>query len=98
MQRSESGRPRARDLLQAYYKTTVPKDPPKEPTPYDIDSEIFNTPLFLTKFLRETHLVDVIRKDSELITEIKEIDGNMKTLVYENYDKFISATDTIKQV
>lgn len=30
--------------------------------------------------------------------EIREIDGDMKTLVYENYNKFISATDTIRKV
>lgn len=33
-----------------------------------------------------------------LIVEIREIDGDMKTLVYENYSKFISATDTIRKV
>ncbi|KAG0747218.1 hypothetical protein G6F57_006489 [Rhizopus arrhizus] len=30
--------------------------------------------------------------------EIREIDGDMKTLVYENYNKFISATDTIRKM
>ena len=30
--------------------------------------------------------------------EIKELDGDMKTLVYNNYNKFIAATDTIKKV
>jgi hypothetical protein len=30
--------------------------------------------------------------------EMREIDGDMKTLVYENYSKFISATDTIRKV
>lgn len=33
-----------------------------------------------------------------LYVEIREIDGDMKTLVYENYNKFISATDTIRKV
>ena len=31
-------------------------------------------------------------------TEIRKLDSNLKTLVYENYNKFISATDTIKKV
>ena len=31
-------------------------------------------------------------------TEIKSLDSDMQTLVYENYNKFISATDTIKKV
>lgn len=29
---------------------------------------------------------------------MREIEGDMKTLVYENYSKFISATDTIRKV
>jgi len=34
----------------------------------------------------------------ERVTEVRELDGNMKTLVYDNYNKFISATDTIRKV
>jgi hypothetical protein len=33
-----------------------------------------------------------------LIIEIRTIDGELQTLVYENYNKFISATDVIKNV
>jgi len=34
----------------------------------------------------------------ERVPEVRELDGNMKTLVYDNYNKFISATDTIRKV
>ena len=33
-----------------------------------------------------------------LFLEIKSLDSDMQTLVYENYNKFISATDTIRKV
>lgn len=32
------------------------------------------------------------------LKEIKSLDSDMQTLVYENYNKFISATDTIRKV
>ena len=32
------------------------------------------------------------------IVEIRSLDSEMQTLVYENYNKFISATDTIRKV
>ena len=32
------------------------------------------------------------------LTEIRSLDSDMQTLVYENYNKFISATDTIRKV
>jgi len=35
---------------------------------------------------------------SNRTSETKALDGEMKTLVYENYSKFISATETIKTV
>ena len=31
-------------------------------------------------------------------TEIRELDGDMQRLVYENYSKFIKATDMIREV
>jgi hypothetical protein len=34
----------------------------------------------------------------DLFLEIQHLDGDMKTLVYENYTKFIAATDTIRSV
>lgn len=30
--------------------------------------------------------------------EIRSLDSDMQTLVYENYNKFISATETIREV
>ena len=37
-------------------------------------------------------------KESEMVRHIKALDSDMQTLVYENYNKFISATDTIRKV
>lgn len=39
-----------------------------------------------------------MRRDDQLIREIKELDTSMQMLVYENYNKFISATDTIRKM
>ena len=33
-----------------------------------------------------------------MVRDIKALDSDMQTLVYENYNKFISATDTIRKV
>ncbi|CAG8771609.1 19004_t:CDS:2, partial [Racocetra fulgida] len=38
------------------------------------------------------------KKADPLDIEIRQLDGDMKTLVYENYNKFISATDTIRKM
>ena len=37
-------------------------------------------------------------QEGEIVRQIHSLDSDMQTLVYENYNKFISATDTIKQM
>jgi len=36
--------------------------------------------------------------ESSLIHQIQDLDSDMQTLVYENYNKFILATDTIRKM
>lgn len=43
-------------------------------------------------------LEELMQLQNNLTSEIKALDGNMQTLVYENYNKFISATDTIRSM
>lgn len=48
--------------------------------------------------MRERSLVDVIEKNNELFTESKSLDNDQQTLVYENYSKFMAASDTLSQL
>ncbi len=40
----------------------------------------------------------MLQRSNELSLEIKELESDMQMLVYENYNKFISATDTIQEM
>ena len=40
----------------------------------------------------------LIDKERELVRETQSLDSEMQTLVYENYNKFILATDTIRKM
>jgi vacuolar protein sorting-associated protein 51 len=66
--------------------------------PTNIDSPGFDPESYVTKLLRETRLTQLIDKEQVLTKQIKTLDNEMQTLVYENYNKFISATDTIRQM
>jgi vacuolar protein sorting-associated protein 51 len=48
--------------------------------------------------LRTTHLESLLMKHIEMSTEIKSLDSDMQMLVYENYNKFIYATETIRSM
>jgi hypothetical protein len=43
-------------------------------------------------------LIAGAQTDRELKKEVRKLDSELKTLVYENYSKFISATDTIRKM
>lgn len=48
------------------------------------------------EILREKSLQELLDADHNLMLEIKALDSDMQMLVYENYNKFITATDTIR--
>lgn len=48
--------------------------------------------------LANSTLEGVLRAESGLINEIKGLDGERKALVYDNYSKLITATDTIRRM
>ncbi|KAJ1815308.1 hypothetical protein LPJ60_005759, partial [Coemansia sp. RSA 2675] len=45
--------------------------------------------------LLEQGVSELLATDIKLVGQVRQIDGDMKTMVYENYSKFISATETI---
>jgi hypothetical protein len=65
--------------------------------------QMINSPSFqpqrYVKHLLQTGSMDtLLRKDDELVFEVKSLDSDMQMLVYENYNKFIAATDTIRKM
>lgn len=48
--------------------------------------------------LQECNLKQIMDHENEIIKDTQTLHSDMQTLVYENYNKFISATDTIKKV
>ena len=51
---------------------------------------------FIDNLLHEEGLQTLLSKHEQLATDIRSLDSDMQMLVYENYSKFISATDTIR--
>lgn len=51
---------------------------------------------YLKQLLNGTRLPQLLQKQLQISSEVKTLDSDMQMLVYENYNKFISATDTIR--
>ncbi|KAA6417142.1 MAG: hypothetical protein FRX49_12897 [Trebouxia sp. A1-2] len=104
---------RVRDLLSSYYgnqpASSSGTGTPEAVTPSrkggfggsrgsGLDSAAFDADRYLSQLLRSTRLDGLLSKHVEMSTEIKVLDSDMQMLVYENYNKFISATDTIRSM
>jgi len=64
----------------------------------DINGPQFEPDVYLSRLIKERSLTELMDKEAEMVQHIKSLDSDMQTLVYENYNKFISATDTIRTV
>ncbi|GLI70392.1 hypothetical protein VaNZ11_015174 [Volvox africanus] len=61
-----------------------------------IDTPTFNADQHTSDILRIFSLEKLMVEHRNMAREIKNIDSDMQQLVYENYNKFITATDTIR--
>ncbi|KAF8459489.1 Vps51/Vps67-domain-containing protein [Terfezia claveryi] len=63
-----------------------------------MDREGFIADKYVHTLCSNSDLKELLRIENELVNEIRGFDGERKALVYDNYSKLISATDTIKKM
>ncbi|KAH3744827.1 vacuolar protein sorting-associated protein 51 [Pelomyxa schiedti] len=71
---------------------------PEEVADININSPTFNAQAYFNTLIKSMNLVALSARDKELVAEMKDLDEKMKALVYDNYNKFINATDTIRKM
>lgn len=67
-------------------------------SPLDINGQHFEPNLYLDKLFKESTLKQVMDQENEIIKDTQTLHSDMQTLVYENYNKFITATDTVRKM
>ena len=60
-----------------------------------LDEPGFDAEAYVQELLKTSNLRTVLKTEAALVSEIKNLDGEQKALVYDNYSKLISATQTI---
>lgn len=61
-----------------------------------MDGSGFESDAYVNKILKERSLKEVMNVETRIIRDTQSLHSDMQTLVYENYNKFISATDTMR--
>ncbi|XP_033633554.1 vacuolar protein sorting-associated protein 51 homolog [Asterias rubens] len=95
---SEQRRRRKHGMLKMYYGLDDETGGDTSASPIDIDGAHFDSEIYLTKLMREKRLTELVDQEVDMVKQIRSLDSDMQTLVYENYNKFISATDTIRKM
>lgn len=94
-------RRRVHGMLKLYYglnEEGKAVEQPESLDPCDINGPHFDPEVYLNKLRRECSLAELMDQETCMVKQIRSLDSDMQTLVYENYNKFISATDTIRKM
>ena len=95
------------ELFASYYGITADEHQAQEgagpsiteqAVPATIDSPSFNASSYVEDMLENMRAQDLLETDVAFVHDIRSLDSDMQMLVYENYNKFIAATETIKRM
>ncbi|OAY48755.1 vacuolar protein sorting-associated protein 51 homolog isoform X1 [Manihot esculenta] len=92
---------RMRDLLSSFYSpdhAMSSSNSSKFASLDAINTISFDADQYMNLLVRKSNLEGLLQKHVEMAAEIKNLDTDLQMLVYENYNKFISATETIKRM
>ncbi|PKA61362.1 Exocyst complex component 2 [Apostasia shenzhenica] len=96
---------RTRDLLASFYNAASgataggSNSSSGRALPVDsINSPNFDPDVYMSVIVQKENLDGLLHNHVEMAAEIKNLDTDLQMLVYENYNKFISVTDTIKRM
>lgn len=66
--------------------------------PSALDQPDFEPKTYVSDLLAKEGVEGVVKVEAGLLSEIRTLDGEKKALVYDNYSKLISATETIRKM
>lgn len=92
---------RMRDLLSSFYApdpSTASNTSSKYFSLDAINTTSFDADQYMNLLAQKSNLEGLLQRHVEMAAEIKNLDTDLQMLVYENYNKFISATETIKRM
>lgn len=88
---------RMKTLLESYYGVGSSRD--EDPSlATNLDSASFDKESYVKDRLEKSSFAELLRMDDSLVHEVRTLDADVQLLVYDNYSKFIDATDTIRSM
>jgi len=96
----ERSKTRAMDLLRKHYGLSVTPPPPsgRAMDPMDFDSPAFDAKAYYDQLITTAPLTTLLKKENDLLTEMRQLDSERQSLVYNHHHELIDATDTISSM
>ncbi|KAH9994782.1 Vps51/Vps67-domain-containing protein [Russula vinacea] len=93
----ERSKTKAMDLLRKHYGLSVTPPPPsgRPMDPLDLDSPAFDSKVYYGQLITTASLTTLLKKENDLLTEMRQLDSERQALVYNHHHELIDATDTI---
>ncbi|TFY67688.1 hypothetical protein EVJ58_g1443 [Rhodofomes roseus] len=96
----ERPKTRARDLLRMHYGLGVGPPPPmggagRAADPMDLDSSAFDAKAYYEQLITTSSLPTLLKRENDLLSEIRQLDSERQSLVYNHHHELIAASDTI---
>ncbi|KAG9315027.1 Vps51/Vps67-domain-containing protein [Chiua virens] len=94
---------RAVDLLRKHYGLGVGPPPPipgksDDQDPMNMDSSVFDAKTYYDQLITTSSLSALLKYENELLAEIRQLDGERQSLVYNRHHELIAASDTIATI
>ncbi|KAL3103113.1 hypothetical protein niasHS_002299 [Heterodera schachtii] len=64
----------------------------------DLNSPNFNAEAYVQDLLRKKGLEELVAVEQDMVNNVRRLDSEMQSLVYENYSKFLNATSTVRDM
>ncbi|KJH50607.1 Vps51/Vps67 [Dictyocaulus viviparus] len=64
----------------------------------DLTSPDFDVDAYLSVQLKEKTLSELVKEEEEMVASVRRLDSDVHQLVYENYNKFLTATSTVRKI
>ncbi|CAJ0946687.1 unnamed protein product, partial [Mesorhabditis belari] len=65
---------------------------------FDIKSRNFDVDAYISAQLKRKTLDELIKNEEEMVTSVRRLDSDVHQIVYENYNKFLTATNTVRKI
>jgi len=62
----------------------------------DIDSSAFDAKAYYDQLITVSTLPTLLKRDNELVSQIRQLEGDRQALVYNHHHELIAASDTIR--